>query len=57
MRRAISTIGSLGVLLAGAKRRLVNPELAFQKLILETTFRATPEIKERFLACYKDLSK
>jgi len=26
-------------------------------LILETTFRATPEIKERFLACYKDLSK
>jgi hypothetical protein len=57
MRRVISTIGTLGVLLTGAKRRLVNPELAFKKWILETTFRATPEIKERFLACYKDLSK
>lgn len=37
-RRSISTIGTLGVLLAGAKKGLADPELLFQRLIAELHF-------------------
>jgi predicted nucleic acid-binding protein len=56
-RRSISTIGTLGVLLAGAKKGLADPELLFQRLITETTFRASPQIRERFLLYCKELAK
>ena len=56
-RRSISTIGTLGVLLAGGKKSLADPELLFQRLIAETTFRASPQIKERFLFYCKELAK
>ncbi len=56
-RRSISTIGTLGVLLAGGKKGLADPELLFQRLIAETTFRASPQIKERFLFYCKELAK
>ncbi|HLZ92300.1 MAG TPA: hypothetical protein VKQ28_11330 [Candidatus Acidoferrum sp.] len=47
-RRGISTMGTLGVLLAGGKHQLIEPELAFQQLIEQTNFRATQELKEAF---------
>ena len=56
-RRSLSTIGTLGVLLAGAKKGLADPEWLFQRLIAETTFRASPEIRERFLFYCKELAK
>lgn len=56
-RRSISTIGTLGVLLAGGKKGLADPELLFQRLTDETTFRASPQIRERFLFYCKELAK
>src|SRR6266852_6432928 len=47
-RRGIPTTGTLGILLAGGKRRLIEPELAFQRLVEQTNFRATPDLKESF---------
>jgi predicted nucleic acid-binding protein len=47
-RRGISTMGTLGILLAGGKRRLIEPELVFQQLIERTNFRATPKLRESF---------
>ncbi len=49
-RRGITTTGTLGVLLAAGARGLVNAESAFQRLLSETSFRATPEVRESFLA-------
>lgn len=47
-RRGIPTTGTLGILLAGGKRCLIEPELAFQRLVEQTNFRATPELRESF---------
>jgi len=47
-RRGIPTTGTLGILLAGGKRRLIEPELVFQQLIERTNFRATPRLRESF---------
>src|SRR5260370_19872046 len=47
-RRGIPTTGTLGILLAGGKRRLIEPELALQRLVEQTNFRATPELRENF---------
>ena len=49
-RRGITTTGTLGVLLAAGARGLVDAESVFQRLILETSFRATPEVRESFIA-------
>ena len=48
-RRGIETTGTLGVLLAAARRHLIDAEAAYQRLITETTFRASPDVRERFL--------
>jgi predicted nucleic acid-binding protein len=48
-RRGISTTGTLGILLAGGGRRLIEPVEAFQQLIERTNFRATPKLKESFV--------
>jgi len=47
-RRGISTMGTVGILLAGGKRRLIEPEVAFRQLIGQTNFRATPKLIESF---------
>lgn len=47
-RRGIATMGTLGILLAGGKRRLIEPEVAFRQLIGQTNFRATPKLIESF---------
>ncbi len=49
-RRGIATTGTLGVLLAGGARNLVDAEAVFQQLISATSFRAGPEVREDFLA-------
>ena len=56
-RRGIATTGTLGVLLAAGKRGLVDPDKAFQQLINETTFRATPEVRESFVKQYRESRK
>jgi predicted nucleic acid-binding protein len=48
-RRGLATMGTLGVLLAAAERGLVDADAAFQQLIAETTFRASPEVRANFL--------
>jgi predicted nucleic acid-binding protein len=47
-RRGIPITGTLGILLAGGQRRLIEPELVFQQLIERTNFRATPKLRESF---------
>jgi predicted nucleic acid-binding protein len=47
-RRGISTLGTLGILLAGGKRRLIEPEVIFQRLIEQTNFRASSKLRESF---------
>lgn len=47
--RGIATTGTLGVLLAAGRRKLVDAEAAFHRLVNETSFRATPEVRENFL--------
>ena len=47
-RRGIPITGTLGILLAGGKRRLIEPELVFQQLIERTNFRATAKLRESF---------
>jgi predicted nucleic acid-binding protein len=48
-RRGIATTGTLGVLLAAGRRHLIDAEAVHQRLITETTFRASPDVRERFL--------
>ncbi len=49
-RLGITTTGTLGVLLAAGARGVANPEFLFQRLIGETSFRTTPELRETFIA-------
>jgi predicted nucleic acid-binding protein len=48
-RRGIATTGTLGVLLAAGRRGLVDVKATYQRLIEDTTFRASPEVREAFL--------
>ncbi len=56
-RRAIPTTGTLGVLLAAQRRGMVNAETAFQRLLDETTFRATPGVREAFVQQCRELRR
>ena len=47
-RRGISTLGTLGILLAGGKRGLIEPEGVFQRLVEQTNFRVGAELIESF---------
>jgi predicted nucleic acid-binding protein len=49
-RRGITTTGTLGVLLAAGAQGLLNAEAVFQRLISETSFRATVQVQESFLS-------
>jgi predicted nucleic acid-binding protein len=47
-RRGISTLGTLGILLAGGERRLIEPKEIFERLIKQTNFRASSRLRESF---------
>lgn len=49
-RRGLRTTGTLGVLLTASEVKLLNPEMAYRRLLRETTFRITPELERQFLA-------
>lgn len=49
-RRGITITGTLGALLAAGEQSLLNTESVFQRLLSETSFRATAEVQESFLA-------
>ena len=48
-RRTIPTTGTLGVLLEAQKRGVIDAEAAFQRLISETSLRATPAVRGTFV--------
>ncbi len=56
-KRGIATTGTLGVLLAAGKRGMIDAEAVFQRLITETTFRATPDVRESFTKQCRGLHK
>jgi predicted nucleic acid-binding protein len=47
--RGISTTGTLGVLLAAGKRNLLDAQAAYERLVSQTSFRASPGVREAFL--------
>lgn len=49
-RRGLRTTGTLGVLLSASELKLIEPEMAYRRLLRETTFRITPELEQQFLA-------
>jgi predicted nucleic acid-binding protein len=49
VRRGLATTGTLGVLLAGAERGFVDAISAYNRLMHETNFRATPALQRNFL--------
>ena len=56
-RRGISTLGTLGILLAGGKRGLIEPEEVFQRLVEQTNFRASSKLVEGFATQCRDLRR
>jgi predicted nucleic acid-binding protein len=53
--RGIMTTGTLGVLLIAENKGLVDAADAFQRLVSQTSFRATTELRASFLANCKGL--
>ncbi len=49
-RRGLLVTGTLGVLLSAGRRGLIDAEAAFHSLVETTTFRASPGVRENFLA-------
>lgn len=48
-RRGLTTTGTIGVLLAAEALGLTDSKEAFRRLLTETTFRVTPELREKLL--------
>ncbi len=48
-QRGLSTTGTLGVLLSAGRLNLVDPEMAYRKLVSRTTFRTSAELEAQFL--------
>src|SRR5258708_5816483 len=48
-RRGLNVTGTLGVLLAAAELGLVDAKAMYQRLVAETSFRTTPELRIKFL--------
>jgi predicted nucleic acid-binding protein len=48
-RLGLTTTGTIGVLLAAEELGLIDFDDAFRRLLTETTFRVTPELRARFL--------
>ncbi len=49
-RRGLTTTGTVGVLLTAGELGLVDSKEALRRLITETTFRVTPELRAKFLS-------
>ena len=48
-RRGLITTGTLGVLLTAGELGLIDPAIAYQRLIAETTFRTSSSLEAQFL--------
>lgn len=48
-RLGLTTTGTIGVLLAAGELGLIDAKEACRRLLTETTFRATPELRAKFL--------
>lgn len=48
-RRGFRTTGTLGVLLSAGELKLIDPEVAYRRLLTETTFRTSAALEARFL--------
>ncbi len=48
-RRGLRVTGTLGVLLTAGELKLINPMLAYRRLLAETTFRASAALEAKFL--------
>ena len=57
MRRGLATTGTLGILLTAAERGLIDAAAVFHRLITETNFRTTADLRSRFLAEVRDMDK
>src|SRR5260370_3625132 len=49
-RRGLAVTGTLGVLLAAGRRGFIDAEASFYSLVETTTFRASPGVREKYLA-------
>ncbi len=49
-RHGLRITGTLGVLLRGGEKRLIDPGAAYRRLMAETTFRCSPELASQFLS-------
>jgi predicted nucleic acid-binding protein len=49
-RRGLTTTGTIEILLAAGVLGLIDSKEALRRLITETTFRVTPEIRAKFLS-------
>jgi len=56
-RRGIATTGTLGVLLAAGAMGLLDPRTVLGRLVAETNFRVSAEIRQRFLKRRENLRK
>ena len=48
-RRGLRTAGTLGVLLSAGELKLIDPEQAYRRLLVDTTFRTSAALEARFL--------
>lgn len=53
-RRGIGTMGTLGILLAAGREKLVDPEVAFERLTGTTSFRSSASLRADFLRLCRD---
>jgi predicted nucleic acid-binding protein len=53
--RGHRTTGTLGVLLSAGGLHLIDPELAYRRLLGETAFRTSATLQEQFLALIRPL--
>jgi|SRR5450631_2259276 len=53
-RRGIATTGTLGVLVSATRLGLLEGEAAYQRLVVETTFRSSPEVQATFVKLCKE---
>jgi predicted nucleic acid-binding protein len=47
--RGLSIVGTLGVLISGERARVVDAHNAFERLMMQTNFRITPQLRHSFL--------
>ena len=48
-RRGLITTGTLGVLLSAGELELMDPKLAYRRLLVETTFRTSANLEAQFM--------